>query len=471
MARWRPSLLGPLSDDDLAAIVDAALVVLAEVGVECTDPEIGRQLEAWPGAEYRDGRVRFRAASVRERLEAHRASAPPEPAEDEPPFTMGGCWAGLSYCDPETLVVKPASGSEAALMARLWDARGHAGVVPLQPGDVPAALVTLTAERVALENSRWLGGSLPVTDPGEVSFLIDMNLAAGRRYRLVEQVAISPLRLNCIGAATALGFRDNPDVDVALTGPIPIAGATAPLEVWPALVQSVAESLAFDIMSTTLGFGGGVGLRVEPFDFRYSGIVFGSAEWCLYRAAVLQMTHHLTGRRPRNGLFRTCAKLPDEQAACERTASALWQALLGIRAFGAVGQLSVDEVFSPQQAVIDRDILGYVERVIGGMDMSAPEEDPVELIRRGVAEGSFIGAPETARRFRDMFWFPELFRHWGIDRWRAEGSPAILAEAWAIVREEIATSTHQLDEATTRAVGDIYSQAAEYIRSGGGHRR
>ena len=34
MARWRPSLLGPLSDDDLAAIVDAALVVLGEVGLD-----------------------------------------------------------------------------------------------------------------------------------------------------------------------------------------------------------------------------------------------------------------------------------------------------------------------------------------------------------------------------------------------------------------------------------------------------
>jgi len=470
MSRWSPSLQGPLREADMAAILDAALRVLAEIGVGCADPGIARQIEAWPHAEYTDGRVRFRPTGARQHLEA-RCSPAPAGDEPEPPFSMGGCWAGLSYCDPATMAVRPATSDETALMARLWDARGHSGVVPLQPGDVPPALVTLTAERIGLENSRWLGGSLPVTDPTEVSYLIDMNLAAGRRYRLVEQVAISPLRLNCIGVATALRFRDNPDVDVDLTGAIPIAGATAPLEPWPALVQSVAESLAFDIISTTLGFTGGIGLRVEPFDFCYCGIVFGSAEWCLYRAPVLQMTEYLTGRRPRSGVFRTSAKLPDEHAAAERMASVLWQALLGIRSFGAVGQLSVDEVFSPQQAVIDADILHYVERVVTGFDTAPPAEPPVELIRRGVAEGSFIGAEETARRFREFCWFPELFRHWGVGRWRAERAPSILDEAWARAQQEIATSTHQLDDAATRAVRHIYNRAAEYVRMGPHPRR
>ena len=462
MPTWRPSLTPPLADRDLEAILGSALDVLAEIGIDCADPDIARQLESWPGAEYTDGRMRFARDEARAHLDQRRATTP---EDSEPPFSMGGCWAGLSYCDPETLEVGPATSDEAALMARLWDARGYSGVVPLQPGDVPPALVTLSAERIGLNNSRLLGGSLPVTDATEVSHLIDMNLAAGRRYRLVEQVAISPLRLNCIGARTALRFRDSPDVDVSLTGAIPIAGATAPLEPWPALVQSVAESVAFDIISLTLGFGGGLGLRVEPFDFRYSGIVFGSAEWCLYRASVLQMTEYLTGRPVRSGMFRTCAKQPDEQAACERAASVLWQALLGVRAFGAVGQLSVDEVFSPQQAVLDYDILGYVQRIVSGIDCGPGEGDALELIRQGVEEGSFIGAPETAHRFRDLHWFPEFFRHWGIDRWRSEGRPTVLAEAWARAQEEIGGSTHRLDDRAAGAVADLYDKAAEYIRT------
>ncbi len=463
MTNWHPGLAAPLSSRELEAILGDALRVLAEIGVECTDESIAQQLATWPGATYRHRRVRFGAPQVREHLEQARASAAKASAEDDIRFTMGGCWAGLNYCDPVTQQVRPATSREAAQMARLWDARGLAGIVPLQPGDVPPAMVTLAAERIALQNSRCLGGGLTVTDPEVVPFLIDMNLAAGRRYRLVEQVAISPLRLNCIGVATALRFRDNPDLHVSLDGGIPIAGATCALDPPTALVQSVAEGLAFHITSSALGFDGGIALRVEPFDFRYSSIVFGSPEWCLYRALVVQMTEYLTGRPVRDGMFRSCAKQPDEQAACERTASVLWQALLGVRHFGAVGQLSVDEVFSPQQAVLDREILGYVERVVAGLGLESPVDDPVVLIREGAEAGSFIGLPDTAYRFREFYSFPGIFRHWSVGRWRAAGEPSALSEAWARAQEEIATSTFALSPDEERQIDAIYDRAERYV--------
>jgi trimethylamine:corrinoid methyltransferase-like protein len=81
-------------------------------------------------------------------------------------------------------------------------------------------------------------------------------------------------------------------------------------------------------------------------------------------------------------------KRPDAQAACKRTASALWQALLGVRHFG-VGQLSIDEVFSPQQAVLDREILAYVERIVEGLDLESETVDTVTLIREGPTYGDF----------------------------------------------------------------------------------
>jgi trimethylamine:corrinoid methyltransferase-like protein len=458
---WLPHLDPPLTDDDLASVLESALTVLAEIGVECLDDAIAAQIVERSGCSHVGGRLRFDPTVLRMHLDSRRASGPPEP--DDRRLSMGACWAGLNYCDPETLAVRPATSDEAAQMARLWDARGTASVVPLQPGDVPPALVTLAAERLALRHSRFLGGSLTVTDPEEVRFLVDMNLAAGRRYRLVEQVAISPLRLNCPGVRTALAFQGNPDLTVSLNGAIPIAGATSPLDPRAALVQATAEAVAFDAISVALGFGGGISLRVEPFDFRYGGIVFGSPEWCLYRAPVLQMTAFLTGHPVRGGVFRTTAKVPDEHAATERTASVLWQALLGVRQFGAVGQLSVDEVFSPQQAVIDGEILAYVQRIINGLDPFG-DGDPLSLIREGVAEGSFIGAADTAERFREFYSFPELFRHWGVNRWRAEGAPSILSEAWARARDEIATSTHQLPPDQEHAVEALYARACEYVR-------
>lgn len=465
MNNWMPTLGRPYSPSDLEAVVDDALRVLAEIGVECDHEETRRRLCDREGTRYVRGRVHFSVESVRAHLAARRASFTEPPQQDDTAFSLGGCWAGLNYCDPGTLEVRAATSEETAQMARFWDARGIGGVVPLQPGDVPPPLVTLKAEHIALSHSRGLGGSLTVIDPEEVRFLIEMNLAAGRRYRLMEQTGISPLRLNSEGLETALQFLDSPDVDVSLAGFIPIAGATCPLDPRTALVQSVAETLSHDILCTTLGAaGGGLGLRIEPFDFRYSTIVFGSPEWCLYWSLVCQMGEHLTGRRPRHGRFRSVAKRPDPQAACERTASVLWQALFGVRHFGAAGQLSVDEVFSPQQVIIDQEILGYVERLVRGLDLTPRDVDPVRLIREGLEEGGFVAVRDTVARFREFYYVPELFRHWGIGRWLAEGQPSILSEAWSRAREEMTRSTFQLPDDQQREVDAIFERAVGYIQ-------
>jgi trimethylamine:corrinoid methyltransferase-like protein len=444
----------------LERILLDALRVLEKIGVECTHEGARRRLTDREGISIAGDRVRFSVTRVQGFLTTLRSLSDGSPAKDDTPFSLEGCWAGLNYCDPETLEIRPASSAEAADMARLWDARGLSGVVPLVPGDVPPALVTLAAERIALTNSRYLGGALTVTDPREIQFLMDMNLVVGRRYQLIVQVGISPLKLNAKGLETALQFNDHPDVDVKLAGFIPMAGATCPLDPRAALIQSVAEYLAFEMVCSALGIASkNSELRVEPFDLQYSSIVFGSPEWCLYRATALQMAEFLTGRPERSGRFRSVAKRPNAQAACERTASVLWQALLGVRRYGGVGQLSIDEVFSPQQAVLDGEILGYVERVIKGLDLEPCSRDPVALILEGVQEEGFFGVPDTVTRFRDFYHFPDIFRHWNLGTWRAEGEPSILSEAWARAKEEISTSTYQVSDDQHKEINEIYERA------------
>ena len=209
----------------------------------------------------------------------------------------------------------------------------------------------------------------------------------------------------------------------------------------------------------------GFELGVSPFDFQYGLIVFGSPEWCLYRTLAVQMGAFLNGGQPvRRGAFRSTAKQPDEQAACERTASVLWQALLGARRFGAVGRLSVDEVFSPQQAVIDRDILAYVARLLRGMEVQR-DTDAVALIAEGVAQGSFAGVADTVEHFRDFCTFPDLFRRWNVERWRADREPTVLGEAWPRAKEEIARSAHRLPPEAEKKIDAVFSKAVEHVRA------
>ena len=466
MASWRPTLASPWTRPDMERVLEDALRVLAEIGVECRQPVMVERLAARFGS-YAEPRVRFDPKRVRAHLEATRARALKGAAgADDVEFSLGGCWAGINYCDPETQAVRPARSDECAQMCRLWDARDLAGVVPVVPGDVPPEIQTLAAERIALKNSRRLGGCLPVLDAEEARYLIEMNLAAGRRYVLAEQICISPLRFNDRGIETALAFLEDPDVEVALWGFIPMAGASCPLDPRSAIVQAVAEELAHSMAGDALGFPqSGLELGVSPFDFQYGLIVFGSPEWCLYRTLAVQMGAFLNAGRPvRRGAFRSTAKQPDEQAACERTATVLWQALLGARRFGAVGQLSVDEVFSPQQAVIDREILAYVARLLRGMEVER-DADSVALIGEGVAQGSFAGVADTVERFRAFCTFPELFRRWNVERWRADREPTILGEAWARAKEEIGRSAHRLPPDPEKKIDAIYSKAVEHVRA------
>ena len=99
--------------------------------------------------------------------------------------------------------------------------------------------------------------------------LCDMNAAAGRRYQLMEQIGISPLRFNGEALEAALIFRSHPNIDVHVSGFIPMAGVTCPLDPRAAAVQAAAEELALDVLCTVLDLDGG-GLTDSPGAFRLS---------------------------------------------------------------------------------------------------------------------------------------------------------------------------------------------------------
>jgi trimethylamine:corrinoid methyltransferase-like protein len=87
------------------------------------------------------------------------------------------------------------------------------------------------------------------------------------------------------------------------------------------------------------------------------------------------------------------------------------------------------------------------------------------LIREGVELGTFAGVDDTVDRFREFFWFPDMFRHWNLGRWRAEGSPEHLDQAWKRAQDTITESTHELNDDQKREIASIYLKAEEYTRT------
>ncbi len=460
---FTPTLTKPYSADELQALLDDAVRILERVGIACSEPRTVERVTSGPGVRWERGRLFFSADTTLEHVRRVRALIASE-EEKVPEFQLLAPWCCLNYHDPLTGKVRPATREDAIRMTRLMDGRGYTfWPIPLVPRDVPPQHATLTAEHIALSHSRGLGGFMSVSSVEEIEYLIEMNQAVGRQYVLDEQIGISPLRLDDHGLARALHFQGRSDVRVLLVGSMPAFGSTTPLCVRAAVAQVAAESIGLSMVGERLGFGaGGFGGEIFPFDFQHAGIVFGGPEDILLMAATHQCMEFLSGRPKRMGTFHSMAKAPDPQAAAERAAGALWQAMLGVRRFHGAGQLAVDEVFSPQQAVIDEEILAFVTRVMAGIE-PMEKVDVVEEILTGIESGTYLDTERTARGFRRFSFWPRLFHRQSVGRWRMEGEKDVLAVAWEIAQEQMAQSTWQLPDDTARQLDRIYRRALEAI--------
>ncbi len=463
---YRPELNRPYTSAQMDEILSDAVRVLGEVGIGCAEKDAIDRITATPGVRWHEGRLRFGPETVRETVAAIRREN--ATGESEPPaFRLHTAWSCFNYADPETGEVRPPSTADAIRMTRLMDARGYGWwPIPLIPRDVPPRHATLACEHIALRHSRHFGGFMPALCREEIDFLIAMYQAVGRTYLHNEQISISPLRFNDAGLALAIPYLGRDDCQVILTGAIPAVGATAPFSIRTALVQVLAEQLALVIACGRLGLREkGVGLRLQPFDFQATTMVFGGPEEMLFRTCCNQLTEHVAGVPARWGHLHSMARMPDVQAAAERAASALWQGLIGVREFHCAGQLAQDEVFSPLQVVIDEEIIRLVGHACRGLEpLAADGEDAVAEIAAGLAAGTFLAEPATAGSYRNVSYWPELFSRATVGHWHRLGQPTILGEARAAVAASLAAHTFSLEAAQADQLDLIYGEARRAIR-------
>jgi len=449
-------------------IFNSALKILGEVGIYCSHEKTVDMLRQKGSIEYKNGRIYFNRNSLEECFYKTIKSFAYIDTDIE--FGMGGHWHTWELCDPLTNMPRPASPEETVQMAKLSEILGGGSrPIPVAQGNINPRLNTLNSEKIAMIHTKTMGGYLTVTDSEEIKIISQMHTAAGRKYTLGLEGLISPLRLNSKVMDTYFEQRDNPYIDINIMGIIPMAGATAPL-VFPAnLSMMLAEALGLHYILQTVSDGRlwCFSFRLDPFDFKSGNIIFGSPMWCLFRQAVNELWEGLTGQPIVYGSFRSNAKTVDAQSVMERTASAMWQALLGVRIFGAVGQLSVDEVYSPVQAILDKEILKYLRAVFKGVNQTgwAEDTDVVNLVREGVESGGFLDHDTTVGYFRQMYDFDILSSYANLNTWRSHGGVTINSLAWEEAQSLIRSHDFILDDTKRRDVEKLYDAGVKYIEN------
>ncbi|MBI2940186.1 MAG: trimethylamine methyltransferase family protein [Chloroflexi bacterium] len=466
--RLLPELASGPSPADLQAMHEAALRILDEVGLAVDNKEIIGLLTLHDGARVERGRLHLAPWLVEEHATAYRrqarsdGKAPGRRAPWDIRLTISG--GPHFWVDPDTDQVRPITLDDLILGTRLVDALDEEGVrgrIPAVVLDVPAPLMALLEYKVACEHSRHGRGFVNPCPIAGLEFLYAMHQVMGHDFHLPLYV-VSPLRLVGESLEAVLHFRRRANVSHSSSS-MPIMGVDAPIHLRGAFVQSIAEALGGYVVLKLIDPDAPATFSVMAFafDMRYANMVYGSPEQNLCDLMGLWV-NAFYGHRIGTRSLRTMAKRPGLQAAAEKAASAAFGALAGSRSFSGAGILALDQVFSPEQLMLDVEIRNYASRLVRGIRFDQ-EALALDVIAAAAPGGEYLLHESTLSHFRDEFWTPDLFERRTVKAWQTHQERDVRELARTRVREKLAVSSFELDADKRRVLDEIYRRASERL--------
>ncbi len=266
-----------------------------------------------------------------------------------------------------------------------------------------------------------------VSDTRQAAIVLDLCDAAAadlgddgrRRFRGVVYM-VSPLRL-ARQEAEAFAFFASRGIRTGI-GHMLSLGGSAPVTLPGALALNLAQDIFTAIVQRAY-FGGrafALGCAISPLDMRTGMYCYGRPEQQLANVALAQFA-----RRYRVPFWGHCglsdAKRPSAEAGFQKALGAIPTLMAAGRTYISTGLLSVDEVFSPIQLVIDDEMVSALQRFARGFEVN-DDTLAFDLIRQLGPGGGFLATEHTVRHFRRELWEPRLFTRQVLPAWQRQGS-------------------------------------------------
>lgn len=207
-----------------------------------------------------------------------------------------------------------------------------------------------------------------------------------------------------------------------MMGPSIQPGATGPVTLAGAIVQSIAESLMGLVMAQLRKPGSpcGLGVNYPILDMATGLITVGSPEMSLALCAQAEIARSFG--LPSWGLAGgTDAKTVDAQAGIESAFSILAQGLGGLNLIHDVGYMDSAMVVSAEQLVLGNEVIGMAKRFIRGITIN-DETIAKEVIERIGPAGQYLQDEHTAAHFKNELWRPRLLTRQSRVSWVKKGS-------------------------------------------------
>jgi len=438
----------PLSENDLAAIMDTAYRLLAELGMGEVPPEFEAMALAKGASLNKDGRLCFSRAMVEDVIN----HAPKkfvlhgrDPAHD---FEIGGdrVYYGTGGAAVETLDIETGL-YRASTLDDLYD-------------------FTRLIDR--LENISWFTRCCVATDVPDI-FELDVNTVyallagtqkhVGTSFTLGEHVApivsifdrvlggdgafakrpfckahispvISPMRYgeDAVSVTKACVVHNIPINSIIAAQ----SGATAPAPLAGMLAQTTAETLAGLMLVNIMAPGHPMVFSNWPFviDLRTGAFSGSGGEISILNAASAQIANHL-GLPGGVAASMADAKAVDAQMGAEKALSSLAAGLGGANMiYESAGMMASLLGVSFEAFILDNEMLSNVNRAIRGIEVNE-ETLGYDAIHEAVMNvGHFLGGDHTMQSMLRDYYYPKLANRDNPATWAETGAP----DAWTTAR-------------------------------------
>ena len=435
-----------------------------------------------PGVTIDGLRVRFDRAGVQSTLDAWiertrgqlqtAAEAPPPKEDGDWVFATGG--VSIAVIDARTDEIRPATVEDLRSGIRLATSYGDqiAGIYPVAPQDLPPLMRAVAVFKVCYESSENIF-PYDYLHIRQTPFIHEMHKVMGKPFT-VTLVVSQPLRIDENDVEVFLRFYDRWKQGEKINFQVldyPMLGISKPITSTGCFAMNLTNTLAVHMLFSafdeelTTAVGGQVGL---PVDFHGTCWAWGSPRKHLYEWLRTRAMPVLCGvEAPRyavaSTLLETSSCTIDFQAGMEKMATCLTAALQGCRNFRGLGNLCVDDLYSPVQFVIDVEIVRYVRELIESFkahpDVFATE-GLYELCRDCVREDdSFLSHIDTVSKVRSVLPSEGLIRREKLQAWLAHKMELVDRAREEAIERMKGPLTFRLPEDKQRELDRIYAEA------------
>ncbi|HQJ98618.1 MAG TPA: trimethylamine methyltransferase family protein [Thermoleophilia bacterium] len=462
-----------LTDDDKKRIYEAALHILAAIGMRVLHEE-GRELLLAGGCTLdSDGLVHVPGEVVARARATAPAAIPVFDRAGEPAFSLEGYETTfgtgsdlMHLYDLETGERRRTTLADVLTCARLCDALDDIDFVmsSAYPHEVQS-------HRAYLEEFRAMmtGTTKPLVMTAEGRADLEcMWAAAGelrgdpdglrsRPYFIVYDQPSSPLEHPADSVDKLLFCAD---VGLpAIYSPAPLAGGTAPITVAGHVAQGLAESLLGLVLHQlrTPGAPFITGMGPAVLDMATTQSSYNAPEYLQSYACFVEMAKWLD--LPNWGYAGTTdAQLVDAQAGMEVAELTLLSMLLGSNLNHDVGYMDFGMTGSLEQIVITDEFIAMNRRLLGGVEVS-DDTLALDVIAAMGPGGDALGQKHTVKHLRSGQWRPRILNRKGHERWVEEGAPDLREAARRRALDLLAThEAPPLDDDVRRRVDRIVEE-------------